>query len=60
MHKKEICIMIQKVYDILGMANPTILEENIIMIFCLALLFFGVLVVFNSLLSIISNVLKID
>lgn len=52
--------MIQKVYDMLGMTNPTILEENIIMIFCLALLFFGVLVVFNSLLSIISNVLKID
>lgn len=52
--------MIQKVYDILGMTNPTILEENLIMIFCLSLLFFGILVVFNSLLSIISNVLKID
>lgn len=52
--------MIQKVCDILGITNPTILEENIIMIFCTVLLFFGVLVIFNSLLSIISNVLKID
>lgn len=52
--------MIQSVYDILGITNPTILEENLIMVFSLTLLFFGVLVVFNSLLSIISNVLKID
>lgn len=60
MYKKEVCSLIQRVYDILGMTNPTILEENLIMIFCLSLLFFGILVVFNSLLSIISNVLKID
>lgn len=52
--------MIQKVYDILGIVTPTIFEEQIIMIFSLVLLFFGTLVIFNSILHIMSNIFKID
>lgn len=52
--------MIDSLYEILGIASPTVMQESVVLIACLVLLFFGSIVVLNSILSIISNVFKID
>lgn len=52
--------MIEKVFEILGITSYTINQEYIVTIFCLMLLFFGVIVVFNALLSMITGLLKIE
>lgn len=60
MYQKEVCTLIDSLYEILGIASPTVMQESVILIACLVLLFFGSIVVLNSILSIISNVFKID
>lgn len=52
--------MIESVYDILGLANPTITEEYIILIFCCILLFFGGIVIFNAALSFLTSIFNFE
>lgn len=60
MYQKEVCTLIESLYEILGITSPTVMQQSVILIACLVLLFFGSIVVLNSILSIISNVFKID
>lgn len=52
--------MIDLLFDILGLTSWSVNQELIVLVFCLVLLFFGVLVFLNCVLSIILNVFKID
>lgn len=52
--------MIDLLFEILGLSSWSENEELIVFVFCLVLLFFGVLAFLNCVLSIFSNVFKID
>lgn len=52
--------MIEKIFEILGLTSWSVNQELIVFVLCLVLLFFGVLVFLNCVLSIFSNVFKID
>ena len=52
--------MIDLIFGILGLTSWSVNEELIVFVFCLVVLFFGVLAFFNCVLSIFSNVFKID
>ena len=52
--------MIDLLFEILGLSSWSVNQELIVFVFCLVLLFFGVLVFLNCVLSIFSNVFKID
>lgn len=60
MCKEEVCIVIQTLYDILGLTNPTVLEEYVILIFCCVLLFFGSIVIFNAALSFLTSIFNFE
>lgn len=52
--------MIEKLFEILGLTSWSVNQEFIVFVFCLFLLFFGVLAFLNCVLIIFSNVFKID
>ena len=52
--------MIDLLFEILGLTSWSVNQELVVLVFCLILLFFGVLVFLNCVLSIITNVFKID
>lgn len=52
--------MIDLIFDILGLTSWSVNQEFIVFVFSLVILFFGVLIFLNCVLSIFSNVFKID
>lgn len=52
--------MIEKLFEIFGLTTWSVNQETMVFVFCLVLLFFGVLVFLNCVLSIFSNVFKIE
>ena len=52
--------MIELLFEILGLNSWSVNQELIVFVFCLVLLFFGVLAFLNCVLSILFNVIKID
>jgi hypothetical protein len=52
--------VIDLIFDILGLSSWSVNQELIVFVFSLVLLFFGVLAFLNCVLSIFSNVFKID
>lgn len=52
--------MIESLFKILGLTSWSVNQELIGFVFCLVLLFFGVLAFLNCVLSIFLNVFKID
>lgn len=52
--------MIQSLYDLLGLTAVSSGQQTIILIFCLVLLFFGSLAVFNAVLSLISSIFNVE
>jgi hypothetical protein len=52
--------VIDLLFEILGLTSWSVNQELIVFVFCLVLLFFGVLAFLNCVLSIFSNVFKID
>lgn len=52
--------MIDLIFEILGLSSWSVNQELIVFVFSLVLLFFGVLVFLNCVLSIFFNVFKIE
>lgn len=52
--------MIESLYDLLGISAVSNVQSSLILIFCLVLLFFGSLVVFNALLSLITSIFNFE
>lgn len=52
--------MIQALYDLLGLANPTVTEEYVVLIFCCVLLFFGSIVIFNAALTFLISIFNFE